>query len=183
VLTIEPLAVPPAAVGEAKTYLRIMGADEDALVARLVRIAAELCEQFTGQLLLVREVVERANGRGSGWRRLGRAPVRSITGVEAIGQDGEPATLAADAYAIDIDGNGDGWVRADGGGVLRVQYQAGLAADWDSVPEPLRHGAIRMAAHLYAHRDAARAEGPPAAVTALWRPWRRLRIGGTCSKG
>lgn len=182
-LTIEPLAAPPEAAGEAKTYLRITGADEDELVARLVRVAAELCEQFTGQALLARAVVETVEAAQAGrWRRLGRSPVRSITSVEGASEGGEPVALPPDAYAIDIDANGDGWIKPAAAGSLRVTYQAGLAAAWETLPEPLRHGAIRMAAHLYAHRDAARGDGPPAAVTALWRPWRRLRIGGPCSR-
>jgi uncharacterized phiE125 gp8 family phage protein len=57
-----------------------------------------------------------------------------------------------------------------------VHYRAGLAAGWNGVAEPLRQGVVRMAAHLYAHRDAADGRGPPAAVTALWLPYRRLRL-------
>jgi hypothetical protein len=44
------------------------------------------------------------------------------------------------------------------------------------VPEPLRQGIVRLAAHLYAARGEVEAV-PPAAVAALWRPWRRVRLG------
>lgn len=54
----------------------------------------------------------------------------------------------------------------------------GLAEDWNGIPEPLRQGIIRLVAHLYTHRDDADAGPPPTAVAALWRPWRRLRLGG-----
>lgn len=54
----------------------------------------------------------------------------------------------------------------------------GFADDWNGIPEPLRQGIIRLVAHLYTHRDAADAGPPPTAVAALWRPWRRLRMGG-----
>jgi uncharacterized phiE125 gp8 family phage protein len=57
-----------------------------------------------------------------------------------------------------------------------VRFRAGLGADWNDVPEPLRQGLIRLVAHFYTHRDAADAGAPPAAVAALWRPWRRLRL-------
>ena len=43
------------------------------------------------------------------------------------------------------------------------------------LPEPVRHGLMRLAAHMYASRDSALSE-PPAAVTALWRPYRRVRL-------
>jgi uncharacterized phiE125 gp8 family phage protein len=51
-----------------------------------------------------------------------------------------------------------------------------MAPDWTGLPEALRQGVVRLAAHFYTHRTAAEDEGPPAAVTALWRPWRRMRL-------
>jgi hypothetical protein len=36
---------------------------------------------------------------------------------------------------------------------------------------------VRLTAHLYTHRSLDGGAGPPAAVTALWRPWRRLGLG------
>jgi uncharacterized phiE125 gp8 family phage protein len=59
---------------------------------------------------------------------------------------------------------------------MRVGYSAGIAEEWSGVPEPLRQGIVRLAAHLYTHRDSADDAGPPAVVTALWRPYRRMRL-------
>jgi uncharacterized phiE125 gp8 family phage protein len=177
-VTGDPIEPGAAALAEAKAYLRIAGSDEDALVARLLAAAAELCEQFTGQALLARGFVETLPATAV-WRRLGRTPVGAVTSVEALAGDGTESALPVDAYAIDIDAGGDGWVRVPAPGTarrLRVDYEAGLAAGWAELPQALRHGAVRLAAHLYAHRDAARDFAPPAAVTALWRPWRRLRM-------
>jgi len=101
--------------------------------------------------------------------------VREIAGVEA--SDGSPLPLTS--YATDIDTSGDGWVRiADPGGISRVRVSgnAGMATLQHDVPEPIRHGVLRLVAHLYASRDG-QAGDPPAAVTALWRPYRRVRLG------
>jgi uncharacterized phiE125 gp8 family phage protein len=177
-VTGDPLEPGTAARDEAKTYLRIVGSDEDNLVARLVASAAELCEQFSGQVLLTRGFGETLPVSGA-WQRLGRTPVRAITAVAALDAQGAPSPLTVDAYAIDIDANGDGWVRVTrAGGERRVQvsYEAGLAATWPALPQALRQGVVRLAAHFYAHRDDGREEAPPAAVAALWRPWRRLRL-------
>ena len=92
---------------------------------------------------------------------------------------GVVATLPIEAYAIDIDAGGDGWVRLTAPVAvsrLLVGYHAGLSPDWSSLPEALRQGIVRLVAHGYAHRDAADDAGPPAAVAALWRPWRRMRL-------
>lgn len=168
----------PAAIGEAKAYLRIEHEEEDALIAGLLRAATGLCEAFTGQALIARPVRETIPARPE-WRRLARTPVRAITGVEGLPAEGSAFALPADAYAIDIDGNGDGWarvIRPGAAGRAIVTYEAGIAADWNGVPEPVRQGVVRLAAHLFTHRDAADGAGPPAAVAALWRPWRRMRL-------
>jgi hypothetical protein len=52
-----------------------------------------------------------------------------------------------------------------------------LADDWEEIPQALRHGAIRLAAHLYRERDGEPGTAtPPPSVAALWRPWRRLHL-------
>jgi uncharacterized phiE125 gp8 family phage protein len=162
--------------GFGDNYLR-KGMEEDALVARAVGSAAELCEQFTGEVLLARSFSETL-AASAAWTRLGRAPVRAILGVERI-VDGVAAALPAGAYSVDIDAGGRGWVRVSDPGaarLIRIAYSAGLAAEWSGAPEALRQGIIRLAAHLYTHRADAEASGPPAAVTALWRPFRRMRL-------
>ena len=106
--------------------------------------------------------------------------MRSIESLSALGADGTTTLLPADAYAIDIDAAGEGWVRltaARSEARVKVTYVAGLATDGNDVPEALRQGIVRLAVHSYARRDAAEPGAPPAAVTALWRPWRRLRLG------
>lgn len=177
-----------AALADAKAYLRVDGAAEDALIAGLVASACVICEAFVGQMLVARGVEETV-AAGGAWTRLGRTPVRAVTAVTRGG-----VALMPETFAIDIDQNGDGWVRY--GGVapeagpwsrptrLQVAYEAGLAADWAGVPDPLRQGALRLAAHLYAQRGDAGGDGagrdiggPPAAVAALWRPFRRMPFG------
>jgi uncharacterized phiE125 gp8 family phage protein len=166
----------PVPLAEVKAFLRIATSEEDALLAAMVRAAAETCEAFTGRALLVRAVEEMLPASRA-WTRLGLAPVAAIEAVALVGADGAVSALAASDYAIDIDAAGEGWVRLTIGlepKRVRVSYRAGLAADANGLPEALRHGIVRLAAYLYASRD--RPDGPPAAVTALWRPWRRLRL-------
>ena len=175
----EAMAVLPVSLAELKAEARIATSEEDALLAGFARAAADLCERFTGALLIARVVTEIVPASGA-WTRLGAAPVRSIETVAAMAADGSAAPLAAEAFAVDIDAAGEGWVRLPAARAekrLKVGYVAGLASDPNGVPEALRQGIARLALHSYAQRDAAEAEAPPAAVTALWRPWRRLRLG------
>lgn len=49
------------------------------------------------------------------------------------------------------------------------------ASQWAELDEALRHGIVRFAAHQYRERDEG-ATPLPAAIAALWRPWRLVRL-------
>lgn len=175
---VAPLIVEQAAINEARAWLRLEDIAEDGLIEALVHAAILLGEAYIGQLILLREVTERVPA-ASTWQRLRYRPVRAITGVAVKSEAGAIGLLASDHYAVDIDPAGDGWVRQMGdvgAPWLEVRYRAGLGIDWGDVPAPLRQGVIRLAAHGYTHRDDGNDEGPPAAVTAMWRPWRRMML-------
>jgi uncharacterized phiE125 gp8 family phage protein len=177
-IAVAPVAAGEAAREQAKAYLRIGHEVDDALIDQLMAAAIGHGEGFTGQQLIARTVDETI-APCARWTRLGRSPVSAMEAVSLLPvEPGGETPLAVDGYAIDIDAAGDGWIRivAATQARVRVQYRAGIAADWAGLPEALRHGAIRLAAHLYSHRDAADEGAPPAAVAALWRPWRRMRL-------
>jgi uncharacterized phiE125 gp8 family phage protein len=162
-----------AVTGAVKALLGLNVAEQDGLIATLGESALGLAEAFIGQVLIARPITETIEG-GRCWARLVSTPVSAITAVAAFAADGTTAPLAPDAYLVDIDANGDGWVRSVGGHRLAVSLSAGMAADWGSLPPAIRQGTAMLAAYLYDHRDGAAA--PPAAVTALWRPFRRMRL-------
>lgn len=147
-LSADPLLPGAAALADTKSYLRVPGNDEDALIAGLVTGAAELCETFVGQALLERGFTETIPSSTS-WIRLRRTPVTAILAVEAIGTGGVSTLVPTDGYALDIDGNGDGWVRLTGalpGRSIRVRYSAGMTGSWDGLPQAMRQGIVRLPA-------------------------------------
>lgn len=173
----EGIARPAVSLSEAQAYVRAETGEEEALLAGLIRTASAICEAFLGQVVVAREFSEVVPA-SSDWQRLGVAPVTSITGVEALAPDGSLTPLAASAYGIDIDSSGDGWVRLidpTAASRARVSGVAGMATSCNEVPEPIRQGVIRLTAHMFSARDGGGGE-PPAAVTALWRPYRRMRL-------
>lgn len=171
-----PAAALAAARDAAKAYLRIAGDGEDDALSTHVAAALSLCEAFTGVSLIVREWREVLPADRS-WRRLKVAPVSAIGAVVALEADGTDLALSADRYAIDLDAVGQGWVRVTSPGaarLVRVEFRAGLGADWASLPAPIAQGVVLLAVHLFEAR--ALGGAPPAAVAALWRPWRRVRL-------
>ena len=176
---IVPPSPAPEALGELKQWLALTGSREDAMLERLIGAALELCEGFTGQLPL-EATCEEVLGVSSGWQHLATRPIQAIVAVAGIPAEGARFALAADAYAIDLDPNGGARVRVispGSAGRIAVRFVAGLAPTWNALPESLRHGVIRLAAHQHRARETNSSnQVPPAAVTALWRPWRRMRL-------
>jgi hypothetical protein len=146
-----------AALAALRAELRAAATDDDALALALVETALGAAELFLGQVLIARALVAALPARAS-WQPL---PARPVRHVEA------PA-----AAMVDIDEQGTGWVRT--AAPVEISFTAGLSGDWAGLPPALRHGAVLLAAYLFADRGGA--TPLPAAVTALWRPHRTLRL-------
>lgn len=175
---IAPAEIGGAALEELKQWLAITTSAEDETLRALLRASLESCESFTNIMPLAATCEEILPARFD-WQTLSTRPVQAITGMEGIPAEGPRFTLSADAYDIDLDADGSGLVRVireGSAGHIAVRFLAGLAPGWGSLPDGLRQGAIRFAAHQYRERDSGAAATPPAAVTALWRTWRRMRV-------
>ena len=176
---IVPAAPSPVALAELKQWLAISGTREDALLATLIAAALELCEGFTGRMPL-EATCEELLAAWNDWQVLTTRPVQAIVAVEGVPAEGARFALAADAYELELDPDGGARVRISrpgAAGRVAVRFVAGLAPTWSDLPESLRHGVIRLAAHQHRTRESNTSEPvPPAAVTALWRPWRRMRV-------
>lgn len=159
-----------AAVAAVKAAQGVTLADDDTLIAAFAETALGLAEQFIGAALIARDFTLTLRAV-TGWQRLPVSPVRAITGVSAAG-----APLAVEDYDIDLDARGGGWVRLHMAPEARVSVtcRAGVAEGWEALPAPIRQGAALLAGYLYAARDTS--QPPPGAVTALWRPYRGLRL-------
>ncbi|MCC6926118.1 hypothetical protein [Novosphingobium sp.] len=177
---VTPATLAPAALAELKDWLGITTAQDDAQLSALIQAGLELCEQFTG-LMPLQQVCEEVLPATCEWQVLATRPVQAITAIDGLPAEGARFALPVANYAIDLDAAGGGLVRVSNpgsAGRVAVRFTAGLATDWASLPDGLRHGVLRMAAFQYRHREDEGAAGttPPAAVAALWRPWRRLHL-------
>jgi hypothetical protein len=203
VITTPPV-LPPEALAELKQWLAITTTQDDGELADLLAMAVDVCADFTGLLPLACTTEEMLalptdewparglapvpgspppwrpwTGRPD-WQQLASRPVRSLLSVAAVAIDGTSTTLDAADYHVRIDAEGGCGIRIINPGTAHrfaVQVTAGLAADWASLPQGLHHGIIRLAAHQYRSREGTGAAAlPPASVSALWLPWRRMRL-------
>ncbi len=175
-----PADATPVSLEEAKAHLRIETSEDDAIIAGYIRAATLIAEGFIGHPLIqqdIRDILPASVQGGGQWQRLAQAPVAAIVQVEGIPAEGSIFALPVTDYAIDIDAGGTGWVRVmnkGAAGRIRISYRAGIAANANAVPDAIRIGLLHMIAHLFASRDVV--ADPPAAIVALWRPYRRLRL-------
>jgi uncharacterized phiE125 gp8 family phage protein len=177
-LSHEALSLDSIMLDEAKAYLRLETDQEDAPLGAILLAAIAHTEGFTRQVLIRREVRQTISATPV-WTRLSASPVAAITSVTGLPADGASFVLPAENYTADIDNNGDGHIRvtqAGAAGRVEISYQAGIAASWAELPETLRLGILRLTGHLHLHRDSGDDAGPPAAVAALLRPWRRMAL-------
>lgn len=168
----------PVGLNEARSWLRLGATIDDAIIAGLVRAATNICEAYIGQWLVVRPGEEVVPLKGGSFQ-LSARPVVSIDAVTLLFPDDGEAALTESAYRTSIDRDGTARIGVDDpGGATRVRtaYRAGIAEGANGIPEAIRQGIVRMTQHLHDARDGAAAT-PPAAIAALWQPWRRLTLG------
>lgn len=169
----------PVNLNEARGWLRLGATIDDAVVAQLVRAATNICEAFIGQWLIARAAEEIVPLDG-GAIRLGARPVVAVDDVALLLPGGGALLLDEADYRVSIARDGTASVAIHESGEAaqaRIGYRAGMAAGANGIPEAIRQGIVRMTQHLHEARDGGGA-APPAAIAALWQPWRRLTLGG-----
>lgn len=166
-----------APLDQCRQWLAISGARDDALLVQMLHGALALCEGFTGQVAL-ETVFEERLPAATGWQMLTTRPVRAVVLAEEVAADGTRTALA-DGYEAHIDPAGRCSVRIaqpTRDVQLAVRFEAGLEAEWSALAPGLAQGVIRLAAHHYRTRDSGEDASPPAAIAALWRPFRVLQL-------
>ena len=175
---VQPADLGGAALTEFKDWLGISRSNEDQLLVELLAASLATCEAFTGQAPLEQSIEEFVSVK-RGRYCLNSRPARLLLNAELVSQVGTRTSLSGQGHGFEL--NHEGVAVADlkfdlDGQAVAVQLLVGIANDWNAVPKALRQGIIRLAAHYYRDRDHERNPRPPSSVTALWRPWRTMRL-------
>ena len=177
------LVTPPVLTGapltELKAWLAITTARDDAELTRLLAASLATCEAFIGVIAL-ETTFEEIRKPSTSWQTLDISPIRAIHAVEGLTANSWRTALFPDSYLVEITAEAEGRFRLTRPIIEKrviVRYTVGLAFDWGLLPADLRHGVVRLAAyHFRAREDQGAKAAPPAAVAALWQPWRRMRL-------
>lgn len=179
---LEPADVSGSALAELKSWLGISRPNEDDLLVGLLQASLEMCEAFTGQAPLSQLIEERIPVL-AGHHCSSSRPVTAFIAAEILAPDGTATALDPSDFELELRTAGNACLQLFSdveGQAISIQLRVGIAASWEAVPAALKQGLIRLSAFQYRDRD--RTIGsktgavPPASVTALWRPWRTIRL-------
>ncbi|GGA93651.1 hypothetical protein GCM10011491_22330 [Brucella endophytica] len=179
---ITPPAVEPVTLAEARAFLKISTANEDAVITQLLRTAREAVETQAG-LALVTQTWRLHLDR---WPRSGRIalyryPVREVVEVRAYRPDGTPVIIAPGERHLHQGSRPQRLYfsqRVDSSslGGLEIDFTAGFGDTGADVPDGLKHAILTLTAHLYEFRGAFDGEAQPVSFppafdrqVALWR--------------
>lgn len=196
----------PVSLNEAKIHLRVDQDHDDALITGMIESARILCEQTTGLALISRNYdlyLDVWPGTSlSGWwdgvregadsldpvrqLNLPRPPLVSVTDIVTLDEQENETVFPAESYYVDTYGiPGRIVLKKDASPPLpirhasgiRVAFTAGYGSAPENVPAALRHGILRIVAHLYQNRgdvpeQALRLSG----ADQVFQPFRLMRI-------
>lgn len=155
-------AVEPVTLEETKAHLRVEFADDDALIAGLIKAARECAESATNRKLITQR-----------WRVfedtipsppefcLPFAPVQSVDWVRLWDSANNGIVLSASAYSVDVVGEPARVYLKDAPtatlrryNAVEIAFTCGYGAAATNVPEPIRQAVKLLAAHWYENRIA-----------------------------
>lgn len=177
-LSLQPLGLDSVMLAEVRAFLRIDADPDDDIVASCAVAAIAYAEKFTGQILIRRGATAVVTATAA-WQIVQAFPVQSVVSVTGIPADGEHFTIAPSVWEAKISSYGEAYFRVLQPAIAEraeLSLQVGIAADWNSLPESLRLGLLRLTGYFFNNRDAADDAGPPAAGLALLMPWRRIKL-------
>lgn len=170
--TTQP-SLEPVTVAEAKTFLRIDGTVEDALIGDMIKAARIGAEQQTGLSLITQSWTLAYDDCPPPYVSLPHGPVQSITAVRAIDESEQITTVAASSYHLSADKEQLNFESIPSAYRVEIEYVAGFGNGASDVPADIKHALLIHVAWLYEHRDSIE---PPAASALIYNAYRTIRL-------
>jgi len=146
-------ATEPITVTEAKNWLKVDYATDDALITNLIKAARERAESYCNTGFITQTVEERLEEFPDGNIILSLSPVISVTSVAYTDLADASATVSADDYSLvaaaPILIPDDAW---PSGSEVIITYVIGRGASADDVPAAVKAAMQLMITHWYENR-------------------------------
>jgi uncharacterized phiE125 gp8 family phage protein len=154
----------PVELAEATAHLRIDDDVEDDYVRGILAAARGWCEKYQNRAYLTqswRLTLDAFPRCSTGIIRPPRAPLRSVTNIQYVDEDGDTQTWASSNYLVDAQSEPGRIALAYGAswpttrcqiGAVTVNYSAGYGEATD-VPEETKHAIKLLVGHWFANRE------------------------------
>ncbi len=187
---ITPPAIEPVTLIAAKAFLRVEITDDDDLIGALITAARVHVEAATRRVLITQSWrLYRDDWPLSGLIEIRIAPLQSVDAVIVYDVNGNPSTLPASSYQVDLTSVPARLILkqpittvAPGQLIngIEIDVTAGYGTSGVNVPQPLQLAMMMLVARWYETRDGTAIGTVPASITqgfdALIEPYRVLRV-------
>jgi uncharacterized phiE125 gp8 family phage protein len=151
--------VEPVSLATAKAFLRVDGADEDALIHALIKAAREKGEELSRRAFITQTWEMIIDGWSRDYQlKLYRPPLQSVTSVKYIDADGAEHTWSD--YVVDTRSEpgvvlfysypSDSLVKS---GAITIRFVAGYGDAETNVPERIKQAILSLVAYWYENRE------------------------------
>lgn len=163
----------PLTVAEAKAFLRIEHDDEDAVIVAAIAAARASAEEYL-RVLLLPQTYSYEFEELTHIVKLPVGPARSVEQFDSYDRNGNATAIDAGKYRLTIDGHGLVLPNIPKGHSFAVEFIAGLVANAEDVPAPIKQGMLHHIAAMLENRHGTTAL--PAQSVHLYQPYRRVRL-------
>ncbi|MGK2908749.1 MAG: head-tail connector protein [Sphingobium sp.] len=146
----------PITLEQAKMQCRILADDEDALITSYIKAARQWVEEYTGHILVQREITETVEAFG-GYVQISARPIVSVDSIAYVDSDGQSQpftgyTANVGKAPLRIWPTGS-WPTLGTNSYATVTYTAGYVAGEE--PQPLLQAMLLLVGHFWSQRAAA----------------------------
>jgi len=179
-----PLAE-PIDLSYAKSFLRVDGNEEDALIQELIKASRHQVENILGRTLVRRSFIYRGDVPKGTCLSLPRPPLLDVIRLSLISDDNTSADIPPDDYLTNTRRE-PGELRLRDGArwddylerpqTVEIEFDAGYGDSADDVPLPIKQAVVLLLAQSFEHRDNGEQMPAPMMVDALLMPYRWVRL-------
>lgn len=179
VTLVTPPAADPVSLAEAKSFLKVDGAEDDALITILIASARRSAEEYTKRAFITqtwrltmdgfsdltadaRDMAPPGFVRGSDAIDLPRQPIQSVSSIRTTDTANAQSTVASSVYQLDTASgrvflnDGSNWpTNLRDLAAVEIEFKAGYGDDGAKVPEPIRQAILLQVLALYENRQCA----------------------------
>ncbi len=187
-IVIDPPAIEPVTLAEAKAHLRLTGTADDDYVAAMITAARIQVETATRRVLIDQTWrIFRDDWPADGRVTLTVVPLKAVTAVTDFDAEGEPTVIPATDWVLDAASSParlrlTGAAPAPGRPIngIEIDVVAGYGLSGLSVPQPLRLAIMTLVARWYEDREGLSYGIVPSRVAAAFEaqvaPFRVMRL-------